>query len=277
MVKQYWFHLYLRCTSPSFIANGGVLEDFESYTPQALMRKVQDRFKDGILIALLDVRRGKFLFGSHVTEDVARQHLQDDTEKCQTTIRSAVLYLRNQVLEMPKWQTPIPTTVETLKTCSPDLPEDLQLFFRTLFCGLHKPTGDSKKESVERKVLAMSSDTVYNVSRGSVRPWKQTVLGIGIGTPTGSTLILRILNRLGYTLSYDEVKALETAFAFTAEESDRHAPDGIELNPDLATGLAWNNYDVNMDTLDGKNTLHATVGICYQNKSETNNLQQFNT
>ena len=54
-----------------FIANGGVLEDFESYNPQALMRKVQDRFKAGILTALLDVRRGKFLFSSHVTEDVA--------------------------------------------------------------------------------------------------------------------------------------------------------------------------------------------------------------
>ena len=101
--------------------------------------------------------------------------------------------------------------------------------------------------------------------------------GIGIGTLTGSNLILCILNRLGYTLSYDEVKALETEFAFTAEESGRHAPDGIELNPDLATGLAWDNYNVNMDALDGKDTLYATVGIYYQNKSETNSLQQFNT
>ena len=39
----------------------------------------------------------------------------------------------------------------------------------------------------------------------------------------------------------------------------------IELNPNLMTGLAWDNYDVNIDTLDGKDTLHATVRICYQN------------
>lgn len=85
-----------------FVANGGVIEDFESYTPQALMRKVQDRFKDGILTALLDVRRGNFLYSSRATEDVARQRLQDDSEKRQLTFRSTALYLRNQILEMPK-------------------------------------------------------------------------------------------------------------------------------------------------------------------------------
>lgn len=37
------------------------------------------------------------------------------------------------------------------------------------------------------------------------------------------------------------------------------------------SACAWDNYDVNTETLDGKNTLHSTVGICYQNKrpSET--------
>ena len=116
---------------------------------------------------------------------------------------------------MQKWETPTPTTVETLKNCSPEPPDDLQLFFRTLLYGIHKPNGNTNRESLERKVIAMSSDAVYNTSRGSIRPWKQTVLGLGIGTLTGSNLILRILNRLGYTLSYDEVKALETEFAFT--------------------------------------------------------------
>ena len=62
------------------------------------------------------------------------------------------------------------------------------------------------------------------------------------------------------------MKALETEFAFTAEESDWDAPNGTELNPDLAIGLAWNNYDVNMDTLDGKDILHATVGIFYETR-----------
>ena len=32
------------------------------------------------------------------------------------------------------------------------------------------------------------------------------------------------------------------------------------------SALAWDNYDVNTETPDGKNTLHSTVGICYQNQ-----------
>lgn len=31
------------------------------------------------------------------------------------------------------------------------------------------------------------------------------------------------------------------------------------------TGLAWDNYDLNLETLDGKESLHVTVGIAYQN------------
>ena len=117
----------------------------------------------------------------------------------------------------------------------------------------------------------MSSDAVYNASRGSVRPWKQTVLGLGLGSLTGSQLILRILNRLGSTLSYDEIKALETEFVYSAEANAKEAPYSARLNPTLGTGLAWDNYDVNMETIDGKDTFHATVGICYQNDDTTNN------
>ena len=180
---------------------------------------------------------------------------------------------------MPKWKTPTPTSADTFKTCSPELSYDLMLFFRTLLSDLRKSTSDTNKESnVDRKVMPMSSDAVFNVSRGSVRPWKQTALGLGIGTLTGSALVLRILNRLGHSLSYDEVKSLEKEFAFSANENDCEAPDGIKFQPDLATGLAWDNYDVNMETLHGKDTLHATVGICYQSMTtEANDTVQLAT
>ena len=261
MSTNFWDTLY--------IGNGGT-ESIDSYTPQALTRKLLEKFKDSLCISLLDHRKGNVLYGSALSEDDAIASLHIEEEKRQTIIRSAALHLRNEIQEMPKWRTPTPTSVETLKTCSPDLPDDLLLFSRTLLCGLRKPTGDTNADNVDRKVMAMTSDAVFNASRGSVRPWKQTVLGLGLGTLPGSKLILRILNRLGHSLSYDEVKALETEFPFSTEESDRDAPDGIVLKPNLGTGLAWDNFDVNMETLDGKDTLHATVGICYQNVASEN-------
>ena len=61
------------------------------------------------------------------------------------------------------------------------------------------------------------------------------------------------------------MKALETEFVYTITENDQDIPDNMQLDPNLATALAWDNYDVNMETTNGKDTLHATVGICYQN------------
>ena len=44
--------------------------------------------------------------------------------------------------------------------------------------------------------------------------WEQIVLGLGLETLIGSKMILCILNRLGYGLSYDEVKALKHNLLF---------------------------------------------------------------
>ena len=198
----------------------------------------------------------------------ARFHGDEAKSKLQDMIRSTAFHLRSLIHAIPKWKTPTPTSVHTLKTCSPELPEDLLLFYKTPMCGLREPTGDKHCQGIQRKVLSMSSDAVFNASKSTVRPWKQTALGLGIGTLTGSKLILGMLNRLGCCLSYGDVKALETEFAFTANEDNRDTPSGLGLDPNLGTGLAWDNYDVNMETLDGKDTLHATVGTCYQNKTE---------
>jgi len=260
MLVSSLFELY----NEEFLSNGGTTDSIENYTQQAFRRKLQKHFGEKLVVSLIDYRKGNFVYSSQLSEADARATLENEKQRQYQIIRSAALHLRNTIKQMPTWRTPTPTSVENLKACSPHLPADLLLFFRTLLCGVRKPNSDAK-DNVDRKVLAMSSDAVFNVSKGSVRPWKQTVLGLGLGTLTGSKLILRIMNRLGYSLSYDEVKALETEFAYSTEEGDNDAPDGIELKGDLGTGLAWDNYDVNMETIDGKDTLHATVGICYQN------------
>ena len=41
-------------------------------------------------------------------------------------------------------------------------------------------------------------------------------------------------------------------------------PDGLEAQGDLHTGLAYDNQDMYVDTLNGKGTLHLTASICYQ-------------
>ena len=111
----------------------------------------------------------------------------------------------------------------------------------------------------------MESDAVYNVTRGTVKLWKHTSFGLGIASLTGSKMVTRILNRTGHCISYSEIKGLETEFAYSAASNESDAPDGIRLDPNVATACVWGNNDANVETLDGKETLHATVGNTYQN------------
>ena len=48
------------------------------------------------------------------------------------------------------------------------------------------------------------------------------------------------------------------------------AIDTSTMDDNSFTGLAWDNDDVNMDTIDGKDTLHATVG----NMQDTTNRNE---
>ena len=38
----------------------------------------------------------------------------------------------------------------------------------------------------------------------------------------------------------------------------------MSSSKELATGVAWDNWDRFVNTLTGKDTLHDTVGVCYQ-------------
>ena len=168
---------------------------------------------------------------------------------------------------MPQPKIPSPTTIHTLKEFAPNIPPLVLLFFRTLIGGLQvEPELCHSRDMIERKTVASASDAVFNCSRGAVRPWKHQALGLGLGTLTGSKTLLNILNRFGYSISYDEVKRLETEIAYTCSDEEQDTPAGLHLCNGFATTLAWDNYDVNTETLDGKNTLHSTVGICYQNR-----------
>ena len=59
---------------------------------------------------------------------------------------------------------------------------------------------------------------------------------------------------------------METELATSITERNHVSPHALEQMPGLATALAWNNYDENIETLSGSGSLHDTVGICYQHE-----------
>ena len=61
---------------------------------------------------------------------------------------------------------------------------------------------------------------------------------------------------------------METELTLQVKSESQAAPFGMELKPNLNTGIAFDNYDRYVETLTGKNTLHDTVGIAYQDVIE---------
>lgn len=94
---------------------------------------------------------------------------------------------------------------------------------------------------------------------------------------TGSKKVVEILSRQGYCITYPSILELETSAAYSCASNNQLCPSGILPTSILSSGVAWDNYDRFVETSSGKNTLHDTVGICYQHiptEEELNIIQR---
>lgn len=231
MLASDLFHLY----KEEFLSLGGNREDIDRYTVQGLVTKIKERFKD-ITVDKQANKAGNVIFHSSLSSTEAFARLTGISEKVEA-IRCAAMVLRTEILGMPPTKTPSPTSLHTLKENAPMIPDLILFFFRTLVGGLQADTGvESSRDVVERKAMALSSDAIFNCSRGNVKPWKHQTIGLGLGALTGSKTLVTIMNRFGHCISYDEVKGLETEIAYTCSNCDRETPAGLHLLDALGTG-----------------------------------------
>jgi len=137
---------------------------------------------------------------------------------------------------MEKTQIPSPTTVDSLKKTTQEIPPLTKLYDRTLMCGV----GEAPSAAKERKCEALSSDAVYTVSQGNVKPWKNTALGIGLSSMLGSKSAITVLNRLGHCVSDDECKRLVSEIAYTCASGEKETPAGLSPDSQLVSGYKTN-------------------------------------
>ncbi|KAG8177890.1 hypothetical protein JTE90_001721 [Oedothorax gibbosus] len=82
---------------------------------------------------------------------------------------------------------------------------------------------------------------------------------------TSSRKIIDIIHRYGHCISYSAIEELETEATYTSVQKSESCPETIVKSPHLCTGVAFDNFDRFVETKSGKDTLHDTVGIIYQN------------
>ncbi|KAG1654102.1 hypothetical protein GQR58_025199 [Nymphon striatum] len=93
---------------------GGREDDIAVYSIQALTRKLKDTFEDKILLSNYTKRQGNFLYSSSMSKVDARARFHGDEvkSKLQDMIRSTALHFRSLIHAIPKWKTPIPTSIQ---------------------------------------------------------------------------------------------------------------------------------------------------------------------
>ena len=100
---------------------------------------------------------------------------------------------------------------------------------------------------------------------GNVKTSKHICLTMTLKSLTSSCKVVDILNRCGYCISYNAVEELETEATYMSTSRSWLCPEVINKTENLSVGIAYDNFDRFVDTKTGKDTLHVTVGIIYQN------------
>lgn len=180
--------------------------------------------------------------------------------------------IRQQILDMDKTKLPEDITVQDLilGECN-SVPQLLSYLLECIVCGDNKSISrtrhDLKKASRELKLFSLSQDIIYAVSNGNVKTSKHVTLGMALKSLSSSRKIVDLLNKYGNCCSYNVIEELETEITFSSTKQNQLCSEDIIPTDDLCTGIAFDNFNRFVETLTGKNTLHDTVGVIYQNVS----------
>lgn len=153
-----------------------------------------------------------------------------------------------------------------------DIPEDLYLLIETI---VQSPYAQTKNQSAigeikRNKISTISNSIIFTASNGLIKPSTCLTLALSTKSITGSRRMINILNRMGYCVSYNVAEEIETELAYSCSNESRILP--FDLSPEIVTHMAFDNYDQYVETTTGKDTLHDTVGIAFQNNSNAQEL-----
>lgn len=233
------------------------------YTAQHLLKKLLDSIPN--LKKNVYMNR-TFLYRDDLTESEifskGFQRQDDFADQMKTvaySLRQTILNSKKQ--DLPKHN----INVSDIVTGESDIPQEL---YRFVECLLKGPSQDTPSETKTKRIESICNSIIFSATNGSIKPSSCIQLGLATKSMTGNRKLLNVLNRMGHCISYTLTQEIETELAYGCSIAKRSLPFGLELQrPELHTHVAFDNYDRFVETSSGKNTLHDTVGIVYQNKS----------
>ena len=141
------------------------------------------------------------------------------------------------------------------------------MLLRLIVGGQTSLKDDNCESSVQSKGLSIAQDLVYCTSGG--RKWTPKHIGLAstLHQATRSKDLVQLFNKAGHCLSYDQVLQVDTSLAENTLKSLDPATGAI-IPPNLVANkfihYTCDNIDILDDTLDEKNTFHATQMAAWQ-------------
>jgi len=240
-------------------------EEDPTSSAQRLCETLMQDFHASLTISKFSNKQGVIIHNRVLTSDEACKRVNFDNNG----LTEAAHYLRIVILGARKEDDDSERKLESLQKGEVKPLNELLEFFRVLYTG--KSTTPNT-DQMERLIQSVVDDVMYNASHGRLKQSKHLCLALTIKSLIGSRKIIEILNRFGHCVGYHYTEQLETELATTISDRTHTTPDGITRRPGLCTSLAFDNYDEQTETLSGHGTLHDTVGICYQNVLEDNDV-----
>jgi hypothetical protein len=150
------------------------------------------------------------------------------------------------------------------------VPESLYMFLQLLFGGeqlFEGETSEEKENKIRCNVLSIAQDIVYGVSSGKKWMPKHVGLRSTLHQVTRSKDLVDLFHKAGHILSYDQILQVDTGLAESVLSS-LDPGTGTVVPPNLKQGnfihFSADNIDILDETMDGKNTFHATQIAAWQ-------------
>ena len=136
---------------------------------------------------------------------------------------------------------------------------------------LENESYENNEDLIQSRVLSVAQDLVYCVSGG--RKWTPKHLGLAstLHQATRSKDLVELFNKASHCLSYEQVLQVDTSLAESTLKSMDQATGAIipsNLVPNKFIHYTADNIDILDETLDGKNTFHATQMATWQRGQE---------
>ncbi len=150
------------------------------------------------------------------------------------------------------------------------IPDSLYMLLRLIFGGqavLADWNTDVDDNQTQAKVLSVAQDVIYCTSGGNNWTPKHIGLACTLHQATRSKDLVELFHKAGHCISYKQVLQIDTSLAENSLQSlDRET--GAIIPPNMVRGkfiqYTADNIDILDETLDGKNTFHATQMATWQ-------------